>query len=320
MNFTHLLAFLEVARAGSVTRGAEKLCISQPAVTREIKDLEAWLGATLFDRHSRGVIPTRAGSILLHYAETIFCLASDAQREVRQLSDSPNLSIKIGATESIAAYLAPMIIHELQRRLPDLGVEISLGHATETALATRKGDTSFAIVDEEIDRSELTSEVIGEDMIVAVTAPGNPLLGKKITPVDLVDRVLFMTEIDSDLDRTIKSTYSEIGLNINPKFRLNSQEGIKRLLLMQGGVAYLSLMAVLEEVRCGKLLVLQVPGISIRRPITLVRRLGSSPDKSFELLSRIARRALIDMQPWSHDAEEDDKKIPPFPTIDPAVA
>jgi DNA-binding transcriptional LysR family regulator len=86
LNFTHLLAFFEVARSGGVSAGAERLRVSQPAVAREIKELEDRLGLMLFDWLPRGVALTDAGSMLLRYAEQIFSLADAAESESRELA------------------------------------------------------------------------------------------------------------------------------------------------------------------------------------------------------------------------------------------
>ena len=87
MNFTHLFAFFEVARAGSISAGAERLHVSQPAVTWEIRELEDRFELALFDRLPRGVRLTDAGTILLRYAEQIFSLADAAEWELKELAE-----------------------------------------------------------------------------------------------------------------------------------------------------------------------------------------------------------------------------------------
>ena len=84
MNFTHLSALFEVARAGSISAGAERLHVSQPAVTREIREQEDRLELALFGRLPRGVRLTDAGTILLRYAEQIFSLADAAEWELNR--------------------------------------------------------------------------------------------------------------------------------------------------------------------------------------------------------------------------------------------
>jgi DNA-binding transcriptional LysR family regulator len=87
INFTHLYAFYEVAKAGSVSGGAEKIRVSQPAVTREIRELEDRHGVRLFDRLPRGVALTEAGRSLFMYADTIFSIANTAEVQLRELSN-----------------------------------------------------------------------------------------------------------------------------------------------------------------------------------------------------------------------------------------
>ena len=85
INFTHLAAFAAVAGHGSITAGAEKLLVSQPAVSRHIKELERSLSIRLFDRHPKGATLTEAGRLLHQYATRIFTLADEAQQALADL-------------------------------------------------------------------------------------------------------------------------------------------------------------------------------------------------------------------------------------------
>src|SRR5829696_8567405 len=85
LNFTQLAAFRAVAQSGSVVRGAEVLLVSQPAVSKQIRQLERALGVRLFDRHPRGVTLTDAGELLDGYARRIFALAGEAEQAVDDL-------------------------------------------------------------------------------------------------------------------------------------------------------------------------------------------------------------------------------------------
>src|SRR5690606_41972834 len=97
MNLHHLKVFLAVAEAGSISRGAESLHISQPAVTREIREPEASLGLPLFDRHPPGVKPTQGGRRLLHFAQRIFAPGRAAERDLRALAGLGHGDLTLGA-------------------------------------------------------------------------------------------------------------------------------------------------------------------------------------------------------------------------------
>jgi DNA-binding transcriptional LysR family regulator len=307
MNFIHLMAFFEVARAGSVSRGAEKLCVSQPVVTREIKNLEARLGVTLFSRHSRGVILTTAGSVLFHYAEMIFGLALDAQREIRQFEKKDDSAIRIGASENIAAYLMPSIIHHFQRKFPNVDVEVVLSDSSVIAMSVRQHELSFGIVEDKFDQGDLNTKVLGTDAIVAVTTLDHPSLYQQVSARGLIDRMLLLTKPDSGLSNAVNAAFANIGLKINPRFCMNSHEGIKRLLLMQGGIAYLPFMCVEEEVKSNKLAVLDVSDLAIQRQIRLIQPASTTPCSHVIFFCEMARRILEGHQPMKASVRASDR-------------
>ena len=115
MNFTHLFAFYEVARAGSLSGGAQRLRVSQPAVSREVKELEERLGVLLFDRLPRGVALTYAGKLLFGYAERIFTLAEAARSELKEVAGLSAGHLKIGASATLGVYLVPKMIRNSAR-------------------------------------------------------------------------------------------------------------------------------------------------------------------------------------------------------------
>src|SRR5919205_444410 len=107
LNFTQLTAFAAVAESGSVIAGAEKLLVSQPAVSRHIKQLERSVGHRLFDRHPKGVRLTAAGELLLDYARRIFALAVEAEVSMADLDSLRRGRLRIGATTTIAVHFLP---------------------------------------------------------------------------------------------------------------------------------------------------------------------------------------------------------------------
>ena len=107
MNLRHLLVFHGVAKSGSVNAAARLLHTSQPAVSRELRTLEARLGVPLFDRLPRGMRLTEAGRMLLSYAERIFGLEAAAERAMRELADLEGGHLSIGASNTLGTYLLP---------------------------------------------------------------------------------------------------------------------------------------------------------------------------------------------------------------------
>src|SRR5438105_841168 len=97
LNLHHLAVFHAVAESGSVSRGAERLMVSQPAVSKQLRELERKLKAKLFDRHAKGVRLTAVGQTLAGYAGRIFALTSEAEQALDDLSSLRRGSLSIGA-------------------------------------------------------------------------------------------------------------------------------------------------------------------------------------------------------------------------------
>src|SRR5256885_2336662 len=107
INLTHLAVFDAVAQEGSVSRGATRLLISQPAASKQIKLLERAIGATLFERSQKGVRTTDAGQMLALHARRIFNAKVDAEREIARYHGIESGECRVGASATIGVHLLP---------------------------------------------------------------------------------------------------------------------------------------------------------------------------------------------------------------------
>src|SRR5687768_702246 len=110
LNFHHLRIFLTVARLGNFTRAAEELYISQPSISLQVKELERHFGLPLVEREGRGFRLTEAGARVAEYAERIFALAGDLDREVQQLKGLDSGSLDVGASTTVGEYVLPEVL------------------------------------------------------------------------------------------------------------------------------------------------------------------------------------------------------------------
>src|SRR6516165_2977363 len=122
MNLNHLTIFHAVAQTGSMTLGAERLDISQPAVSKQVRELERVLGVHLFDRIGRRVHLSQAGEMLADYARRLFALVHEAEEAMTELRAVGRGRLAIGASTTIGTYLLPCVVAEFWRRHP--GVEV----------------------------------------------------------------------------------------------------------------------------------------------------------------------------------------------------
>src|SRR5262249_4236928 len=126
MNLNHLAVFHAVAQTGSMTLGAERLDISQPAVSKQVQELERALGVHLFDRIGRRVRLSQAGEILAPYARLLFALAHEAEEVMADVRAAGQGRLVIGASTTIGTYLLPGVVAEFWRRHPKVELLIEI--------------------------------------------------------------------------------------------------------------------------------------------------------------------------------------------------
>jgi DNA-binding transcriptional LysR family regulator len=288
MNFTHLLAFFEVARAGSVSAGAERLRVSQPAVTREIKELEERLGVVLFDRLPRGVALTHAGSVLQAYAERIFALSSAAETELTELAGLSAGHLSIGASATVGVYLVPDVIAAFNSGFPKVSVDLTVANTEQVEEGLRGHTFSLGFIEGPYDASIFEAKAIGADEIVAVVAPGHPLLRRKVTAGELASKKVILREPGSGTRAVVEKAYEARGLTIEPVMSVSNTEAIKRMLMSRQSIAYVSSLSVKDEIQRGDLAALNVKDLRIERTLHMLwlkgRSFSPSTQAFFELV------------------------------------
>lgn len=118
MDIRQLEYLVKIADEGNFTRAAEKIPVSQPALTQQIQKLEKELDTILFDRSSRQIRLTASGEVLYRHAQTIFREISEAKREVQELQSLERGSLRIGVVQTVNAYLMPALIANFKQRYP----------------------------------------------------------------------------------------------------------------------------------------------------------------------------------------------------------
>src|SRR5687768_7231126 len=126
LNLHHLALFVAVADERSVSRASERLMVSQPAVSKQLKQLEQALGVPLFDRAPRGVRATQAGELLAGYARRIFGLADEAEQAVAELRGLRRGSLSIAAGTTIGVHLLPDVFVRFRQSHPGVRIDLEI--------------------------------------------------------------------------------------------------------------------------------------------------------------------------------------------------
>ncbi|HBF33595.1 TPA: LysR family transcriptional regulator, partial [Candidatus Sumerlaeota bacterium] len=128
MNLNHLAVFHAVAQEGGFSRGAERLRITQPAVSKQVRELENWVGMPLVDRSQKRLALTQAGELLDSYAHRIFTLESEAERALNELQGLRRGRLAVGASTTIGIYLLPTLFGLYRNLHPDIDLDLEIGN------------------------------------------------------------------------------------------------------------------------------------------------------------------------------------------------
>ncbi|MCX5545550.1 LysR substrate-binding domain-containing protein [Paraburkholderia sp. CNPSo 3076] len=276
MNFTHLFAFYEVARAGSLSGGALRLRVSQPAVSREVKELEERLGVLLFDRLPRGVALTYAGKLLFGYAERIFTLAEAARSELKEVAGLSSGHLTIGASATLGVYLVPKMIAEFTTLYPKVSIELTVTNTHEVVNGLGNGNFTLGFIEGPYNEAHLYAQYIGSDEIVLAAAPGYRQGNGRLFARELAAQMVILREPGSGTRAVVECAYQRAGLEMIPSMSVSDTEAIKRMLVAQQTMAYVSSLSIGEEIARGELRTLEVADMRIERALHLVWLKGRS--------------------------------------------
>lgn len=277
MNLHHLKVFLAVAEAGSISAGAERLHISQPAVTREIRDLEASLDLRLFDRLPRGVQLTEGGLRLLDYAQRIFTLESAAERDLRDFAQVEQGELHMGASATLGAYLLPRLISRFRREHPHIFISLEVSNTDVVTRQLDEGRISLGFVEGPFAQDAYAHRLLARDALLPVVAPSHPLARlERLDAVQLQAYPLYMREPGSGARNSIEQAYRDHGLEPRAGMAIGSTETLKRLLADGQGIAWLSQRVVERELASGELHHLPVQDLQIERELHVLWRQGAS--------------------------------------------
>lgn len=278
MDLDDLQLFLAVLRAGSVTGAARDLRLTQPAVSKRLQDLEAQLGAALFDRLPRGVRPTEAGRTLRPHAERMLAMAEAAEADLLALSQLKRGRLAIGASTTIGSYLVPSLFGRFRRRHPEVTLSLEIANTAQVQAAVLDDRLDCGMTEGFVSSDALEVEVFAEDDMLAIVAPGDPLLARgRLRTRDLAELPILMREAGSGSRDVVEAALAKRGLQIEPTMSLGSTEALKNAVAAGLGVAIVSRLTVELELSTGRLLPLPVSDLNIHRALHLLRLRNKRP-------------------------------------------
>src|ERR1051326_5984285 len=275
MNLHYLRVFLTVAEHEHITRAAEELIISQPAVTKTIQHLEQEIGLELIERHGRRIALTHAGRVLRDYGRRVFALEREMEDALAALRDVDAGEVTLAANTTIGVYLLPPIVARFHARYPQVSLNISILNSGEILEQTLNWNLDFGLV--EIDPSALPPglrmEVLDHDRLVLVVAPSHPWKGKQVLlPEELQDDELVLREQGSGIREVIEHALLQHDVLVRPLLTVPDNEAIKQMVMNGVGAAFVPSRTVQRELATGDLLYIPIDGLDLRPELSLICR------------------------------------------------
>jgi DNA-binding transcriptional LysR family regulator len=271
MNFYQLTYFKKVSETGSISRAAEELLITQPAVSKQILALEEELGEKLFDRIGKKMFLTRAGQLLYSRAEKILRSVDEARTAVKDMSAECSGELLIGTSDHISIHRLPGVLKSYITAFPKVDLKLRC-HRSETILEMIGNNLlDLGVITLPRVPPQIISKTIWKDPMSLVFLKGHPLgLLKTVKLRDTIKYGMILPDMGTETRKMIESAYRGKRLNTNVTMEVAYIETIKSLVKSGLGISILPDKAVEAEVKSGVLIKSGIADASFSRNLGVI--------------------------------------------------
>jgi DNA-binding transcriptional LysR family regulator len=275
-----LRVFRAVAAHLNFRIAAEELLLTQPAVTSQIKALEAELGAALFSRTGGRVSLTPAGLALLPFAERLRALAAEARHAVAEAAGTRSGALALGASQTIGQYLLPRLIAGFLETAPETTLNLFSGNTQQVLEELRARRIDLALIEGPALGTDLRVTPFMQDHLVCLVPPDHPWADREITLDELRKGTLLSREQGSGSRRILESALEAAGVKVrelHARIVFDSTEALLSAVEAGLGIAFCSRWAVRNQLALGTLRLARVRGLELARMFSVAVPAGPEP-------------------------------------------
>jgi DNA-binding transcriptional LysR family regulator len=295
MSDFRLKVFLTVSDLGSFTKAAEALYISQPAVTKHIRELEQEYGLPLFERKGNSILLTEAGGIVRQYAEHIFESYRSLEFDLSTLKQQLSGRLRLGASTTIAQYVLPPFLAAFNQRFSDIRVSLINENSRIIEKALLDKEIDLGLVENSSRNKSLKYAAFLDDELVLLTSTHHqqykkePISLKALTQIPLVLREKGSGTLEV-LEKFLRTEgYGLKDLNI--RMYLGSSEGIKSYMMASTCCSIVSIRTVEKELTAVQLRVLPLEGVRLPRSLSFAYLQGQPEPLSALFMKFVGKQA-----------------------------
>ena len=276
MEIRQLRAFIAIAESGTFTAGAERVHVTQAAVSMQIRQLENEVGAKLFIRAPRNVILTEAGEKMLERARHILREHDAALEEIAELAGAKRGRLRIGsASAGVSSGQLPRILKELRKHHPSAELSVTSGTSESLVQQLLAAELDIAFVSLPVEARGIQTERLNDDQLVAIASPRHRLARQRtVSAYALAGEKLILGERGGNTRRLIDEFFAQAGVKPTVAMELSRLGAIKRMVEEDMGVGIVPLQSARDEVEKGRLVRWWIEGAQINWELGLARLTG----------------------------------------------
>jgi DNA-binding transcriptional LysR family regulator len=296
MDTRQLSTFCAVVELHSFSQAAERLGVTQPAVSMQIRALEERFGHRLLDRSGRRVEPTEAGQHLYRGAQRLIALEEQLLDEIAGVEESELRGrLEIGASTGPGDSVLPLLLCEFRRQAPEVLISLSIFDTQTVIDRVAERELELGVVGAARKHRGVVFEPFFRDEIVLACPPAHRFAGRKISIEELRSEPLIVMQEGGGVRQVIEDELRRIGVrlrDLDVRLELGLQDSARAAVLAGYGVTFISGSAIETELAAGRLTRANVKGLDLSREISLVRSSGRSLTRVADAFLSFAREHL----------------------------
>lgn len=268
-----LRLILAVKRLGSISSAAEACSIGQPSASIHLQALEAAAGHRLVQREGRGSRLTEAGHVVARQATQVLQSLEVLAQELEALAEGSRSVLSVAACEDFGNYRLPEALCGFSEHHPEVEVSVRIETSEEVRNHVARGEVHVGLAGQVRAVGGVVSDPLFPDELLGIAMPGELVLqGDRVSLEELAGRTLLLPKRGSSTRIVGERYMKRVGYRPEKTCELDSVEAIKRVVRRGFGVAFLSRLAIAEEVDRGELVPFRLPGLErMNRPIDLIK-------------------------------------------------
>ena len=272
--FRQLRVFNAVARHLSFAKAAETLHVSAPAITMQIKELEAAVGMPLFERQGRKVSLTTSGEYMLVYARKMLALLKDAEDAAARLQRIQTGKLTIGMVDT-TTYFIPALLRKFLNEHEGIDLALNVGNRSELVQWLQNSEVDIAVMGSPPSEIPTRAEPFAANPLVFVASPDHPLASESgLQAEDLRQQSFIVREPGSGTRSAMEAFFTQARFQPRFTMELKSNDAIKQAVKANLGLSFLSLHTIGLELQTQQLCVLKVKGAPVVRAWHVVHTLS----------------------------------------------